>query len=121
MTTRRQFVQATMGTTLLATLGTRLAQAEPIDPPAPAAQELSASELNELRGGQAVAVNTANVTTFSAENAGNSVNGETVTTGALSISPDAFSGFDGVGNFVMNTGNNNNLQGSISITVVMTP
>jgi tripartite-type tricarboxylate transporter receptor subunit TctC len=31
MTTRRQFVQATMGTTLLATLGTRLAQAEPIE------------------------------------------------------------------------------------------
>ena len=27
----------------------------------------------------------------------------------------------GIGNFVINTGNNNNLQGTLSVTIVMAP
>jgi hypothetical protein len=59
--------------------------------------------------------------TLTAINSGNSVTGETVQNGDIVLSPDAFSGFSGIGNFVMNTGNNNNLQGSIGVVVILTP
>jgi hypothetical protein len=55
-----------------------------------------------------------------ATNSGNSVNANTVTTGAMRIDANAFSGFNGIGNFVMNSGNNNNLQGAITINIVTT-
>ena len=55
-----------------------------------------------------------------ATNSGNSVNANTVTTGGMRIDANAFSGFNGVGNFVMNTGHNNNLQGAITINIVTT-
>ena len=48
------------------------------------------------------------------------VNANTVTTGGMRIDANAFSGFNGVGNFVMNSGNNNNLQGAITINIVTT-
>ena len=59
--------------------------------------------------------------TLTATNSGNSVTGETIENGDILISPDAFSGFSGIGNFVMNTGNNNNLQGSIGVVVILAP
>jgi hypothetical protein len=59
--------------------------------------------------------------TLTATNSGNTVTGETIENGDIVISPDAFSGFSGIGNFVMNTGNNNNLQGSIGVVVIITP
>jgi hypothetical protein len=59
--------------------------------------------------------------TLSAVVTGNTVNADTVNTGAVTLSSNAFSGFSGIGNFVINTGNNNNLQGSLSVNIVMTP
>jgi hypothetical protein len=59
--------------------------------------------------------------TLTAANSGNSVTGETITNGDINLGSDAFSGFNGIGNFVMNTGNNNNLQGSIGVVVIMPP
>nr|WP_312052894.1 hypothetical protein [Brevundimonas diminuta] len=38
----------------------------------------------------------------------------------MRIDANAFSGFNGIGNFVMNSGNNNNLQGAITINIVTT-
>jgi hypothetical protein len=59
--------------------------------------------------------------TLTATNRGNSVEGDVVETGEITIAPDAFSGFSGIGNFIMNTGNNNNVQGAVSVVVVMAP
>ena len=59
--------------------------------------------------------------TFTATNSGNSVTGETVTTGDVVLGAETFSGFGGIGNFLMNTGNNNNLQGAVSVVVVVPP
>lgn len=51
----------------------------------------------------------------------NSVTGQTVGSGDVTIGSDAFSGFNGIGNFVVNTGHNNVLQGSLSVQVVVVP
>lgn len=59
--------------------------------------------------------------TLTATNSGNTVTAETIENGAITLSSEAFSGFSGIGNFVMNTGNNNNLQGSIGVVVILTP
>lgn len=59
--------------------------------------------------------------TMTATNSGNVINGEIIENGDIVLSSDAFSGFSGIGNFVMNTGNNNNLQGSIGVVVILTP
>jgi hypothetical protein len=54
---------------------------------------------------------------LSAVNSG-SVSADQLTTGNVTLQSNAFSGFSGVGNFVINTGNNNNLQGSLSVTII---
>jgi len=75
--------------------------------------------LSAFNGGQAiVAISNQNLT---AVNSGNSVNANNVTNGPVSVDANAFSGFAGMGNFVINTGNNNNLQGSMSVNIIMTP
>jgi hypothetical protein len=45
----------------------------------------------------------------------------TVQSGGINFSQNALQGFAGIGNFVLNTGNNNVLQGAISLTVAPTP
>lgn len=94
--------------------------------PAPALQPadeevLSLEDLNDYAGGTGVEVNVDTDQVLTAVNSGNTVTGETVNSGTLNIGSNAFSGFEGVGNFVMNTGHNNNLQSSMDVTVVMTP
>jgi hypothetical protein len=79
------------------------------------------SELSDLSGGASSAAVAVTNQTLSALNSGNSVNANSVVTGDVSIDASAFSGFNGVGNFVFNTGNNNNLQGSLSITILTPP
>jgi hypothetical protein len=73
--------------------------------------------------GQTVVTDSATIASsvqnLSATNSGNSVEADSVTTGDIVLSADSFSGFSGIGNFVMNTGNNNNLQGTVSVVVVM--
>lgn len=81
-------------------------------------EPLSVSDLARLSGGASptgIAVTTQDL---SASNSGNSVNASSIVTGNINVPASAFSGYNGVGNFVFNTGNNNNVQGSLSITIV---
>lgn len=82
---------------------------------------LNLNELSDLRGGEAAGVQ---LTTqnLNAINTGNSVSaGDTVGSGAVNVNAGAFNGYDGIGNFVINTGHNNNLIGSVSVNVLVTP
>lgn len=82
---------------------------------------LNIDELSDLRGGEAAGVQ---LTTqnLNAINTGNSVSaGDTVGSGAVNVNAGAFNGYDGIGNFVINTGHNNNLMGSVSVNVLVTP
>jgi hypothetical protein len=83
------------------------------------AGKLDSTALSALSGGSEATAITDQ--TLVAVNSGNTVNADTVTTGPVSLNANAFSGFAGIGNFVINTGNNNNLQGSLSVNIVMTP
>lgn len=58
---------------------------------------------------------------LTAVNTGNTINAGTVGSGAISMSDAALAGFNGIGNFTFNTGHNNNLQSSLSVTVIVTP
>jgi hypothetical protein len=91
---------------------------------APAAPDeeaaLGADELDALRGGEVV-VSQTTTQNMTATNSGNAVTARRVESGDINLAADAFSGYGGIGNFVMNTGHNNNLQGSISVSIVMTP
>ena len=84
-------------------------------------EPLPASDLAAISGG----ANTVNMAlskqALTALNTGNQVNGDSVVTGNVNVDPSAFNGFNGIGNFVFNTGNNNNLQGSISVTILTPP
>jgi hypothetical protein len=81
-------------------------------------QALSASDLADLSGGASPTGVAITKQTLTAVNSGNSLNAGSITTGDVSIGAGAFNGFNGVGNFVFNTGNNNNVQGSLSVTIV---
>jgi hypothetical protein len=80
---------------------------------------ISDTELQALSGGQAVAVNEQQLKAVSSDNSVNAYGN--VTNGPVNLSANAFSGFSGLGNFVINTGNNNTLQGSMSVNITMTP
>jgi hypothetical protein len=88
---------------------------------APLPQALSASELAELSGGASPNGNVISTQTLTALNSGNSVNANSVVTGDVNLQAGAFNGFNGIGNFVFNTGNNNNLQGTLSVTIIAPP
>ena len=83
------------------------------------AKPISDGDLQGLAGGQAAAVNDQQLKAVTSENSVNALGN--VSNGNINLSAGAFSGFSGLGNFVMNTGNNNTLQGSMSVTIVMTP
>jgi hypothetical protein len=55
---------------------------------------------------------------LSAANSGNSLTANMLRNGDVAFSTSALTGFTGVGNFVINTGNNSNLQGTISVNIV---
>ena len=76
-------------------------------------------ELNSFAGGTGVSVDVITDQTLNAINHGNTVNGVNVGSGEISITAGAFNGFDGVGNFVLNTGHNNNLQSSMNVSIVL--
>lgn len=118
-------------TAALLFVGSDPASPPPVAPPpgpseAPAAstpsavQPLDVSELHDLNGRQGVSVIVASDQLLKATNSGNSVNANTVGSGAITVGANAFAGYSGVGNFVMNTGHNNNLQGAITINIVTT-
>jgi hypothetical protein len=85
------------------------------------AEVMSNDDLSDLSGGAGVTITAITNQTLTAINTGNTVNGETVTSGDVNVGANAFSGFDGVGNFVINTGHNNNLQSTMNVTVVLAP
>lgn len=59
------------------------------------------------------------VQVMTATNSGNSVNAQSVSTGGISLAGAALSNATGIGNYVFNTGNNNNVMGSITVNVIL--
>ena len=92
------------------------AQSPAVRPALPKA--LSSDDLANLSGGASPTGVAISQSTLTAVNAGNSVSADNVVTGDVNIGSGAFNGFNGVGNFVFNTGNNNNVQGSLNITIL---
>lgn len=86
------------------------------NPKLPAA--LADAELSRLSGGASPTGAAVTSQTVSALNANNSVNASSIITGQVSLQPGTFNGFNGIGNFVFNTGNNNNVQGTLSVTIL---
>jgi hypothetical protein len=82
---------------------------------------LSERDLAGVTGGAAVQVQTLTTQNLSGATNGNSLNAETIESGAVNFGTNALNGFNGIGNFVINTGNNNVLQGSLSVTIVTVP
>ena len=79
---------------------------------------LSADELENLAGGTGVPT-VFTQQNLSAFNGGNSVIGNVVGSGEINLGANTFSGFNGVGNFVLNTGHNNNLQSSLNVSILL--
>jgi hypothetical protein len=120
-----RLMQGLLFVTGLAYAGAASAQENPSAAPeagsTAGAEVLSADDLGNLSGGTGVTPMVLTEQTLTAVNSGNTVTGQTVTSGDVNVGTNAFSGFNGVGNFVFNTGHNNNLQSSMNITVVLPP
>jgi hypothetical protein len=82
---------------------------------------LALDELGDVSAGAGTITNVVSSQDLTATNSGNTITAGTVQNGDINFSGDALTGFSGVGNFVSNTGNNNNLQGSISINIIGAP
>lgn len=59
--------------------------------------------------------------TLQALNHDNVVVGDIVKSGDITLANGGLSGFDGIGNFIMNTGHQNNLQSSMSVSILLGP
>lgn len=105
----------------LASAGLASAEDLPVSLPADAAEVLSLEDMDALAGGTGVDIVMITDQTLTALNTGNTVIGETVGSGQVNLGARAFSGYSGLGNFVINTGHNNNLQSSMSVSVVLAP
>lgn len=77
------------------------------------AAPINEDELGAISGGEGVVVEALSNQQLTASNSG-SVDANQVVTGNVDFSTGAYSG---IGNFVVNTGNNNNLQGVISVNI----
>lgn len=89
------------------------AGAEATGPEGVSAAPVADAELGAISGGQGVVVEALSNQQLSASNSG-SVEADQVATGNVDFSTGDYSG---IGNFVVNTGNNNNLQGVISVNI----
>jgi hypothetical protein len=74
---------------------------------------LSDDDLLQLRGGQAIVVGNQTLTAISN---GNAFNGNYIA-GGISLTDNALSNFNGLGNLVINTGAQNNLQSAMNVTI----
>jgi len=83
--------------------------------------ELSLEDMDALAGGTGVDIVMITDQTLTATNTGNTVTGDVVGSGQVNLGSGAFSGYSGLGNFVINTGHNNNLQSTMSVAVVLAP
>jgi hypothetical protein len=82
---------------------------------------LSAEDLEALAGGTGVSIDMLTDQTLTAINTGNNVIGQTVGSGQINVENGGLADFNGVGNFVFNTGHNNNLQSSMNVSIVLAP
>lgn len=89
-------------------------------PPA-LAETLSAEDLSGIRAGEAPQLVVANRQTVTALSTDNVVSADSIVSGDVNFSQGAFGNFNGIGNIVVNTGNNNAIQGTLSVTVVGLP
>ncbi len=80
---------------------------------------VSSDEMENLAGGTGIVPAVITAQNLNAINTGNTVSGVVVGSGEINIDSSAFSNFNGVGNFVLNTGHNNNLQSSLSVSIVL--
>lgn len=87
--------------------------------PSLAPEPMSLDDLDQQHGRQGLTyVKVQSLQALTATNSGNSITANRVDSGDISISDGAFAGFSGIGNFVVNSGHNNNLQGALTINVV---
>lgn len=89
--------------------------------PAMASKAMSLEELSEIRAGEAPQFTVSNSQSVTASSTANVISAGSLISGGVSFSQNAFSGFSGIGNIVVNTGNNNAIQGTLSVTVVGQP
>lgn len=82
---------------------------------------VSLDELESYAGGTGLTLGVLTNPVLTGLTSGNTVSGVDVTSGAITIETDAFSGYDGIGNFVINSGHNNVLQSTVNVSIVMTP
>lgn len=74
---------------------------------------VSETELDDTRGGQAIVAGSQTLTSVLS---GNRVNGD-YSAGAITLSGDALSNFNGIGNFAINTGAQVSLQTGVNLTI----
>lgn len=79
---------------------------------------LSADELAALNGGTGQTIGLS-YQALSATSTGNSIEAQSVVTGNVVLQQGSLGSFNGIGNFVFNTGNNNTLQGALSVTIMV--
>lgn len=90
--------------------------------PAPVVEEvIDLAELAELSGGDGVTTNVLTAQDLTAINGNNRITTGQLVNGDVSLANGAFEGFAGIGNFVINTGNQNNLQSSLAVNIVLAP
>lgn len=97
------------------------AQEAPASATGDTTEVLSMEDMDALSGGTGVDIVTITEQTLTAVNNGNSVIADTVGSGQVNLGAGAFSGYSGLGNFVINTGHNNNLQSSMNVSIVLAP
>jgi len=83
------------------------------------AQTMSAEALEQTSGAQNTLIQAVTDQKLIAANSNNSVMaGDNITFGDVSFGDNAFTGFNGLGVIVVNTGANNNLQGAIGVNII---
>jgi hypothetical protein len=94
-------------------VGQALAQTSERPPQPAAGTMLDDATLSNARGGQAIVVGNQ---TLKSSISGSTIAGN-YTAGAISLSDNAFSNFSGMGNVIINTGAQANLQSAMNVTV----
>lgn len=108
-----------MRTSLAAALWAAFAAAAATQAAVPDCVPLDDAELAALSAGAETVTSTQQIVTATSE--GNAITTGQMVSGTISFSDGAFGGFTGIGNVVVNTGSNNTIQGTLSVTVVTTP
>jgi hypothetical protein len=81
---------------------------------------LSLQELQDISGGDAVIVEALTTQNLTATVSENTIAAQSIETGDVTFAENSLN-FHGIGNYVINTGNNNVLQGSLSVTIQSGP